>query len=359
MILTEPTINIAFTQQAKDSLERSKRGIVALILKDAATLATRNYTIYSESDIPSNLKDSNKEQIRLALMGNINTPSKVEVYVLEADAEDLDDALNYFLVNQFIYMAVPEATEKELESLTTWIKNQRDIEKRHSCKLIISTETDCDHEGIINFTTDITANDTEYLATQYCSRIAGLLAGTPITQSATYAKLDEATGCTTLSKAERNTAVGSGKLIAFWDGEKVKLNRAVNTLTTTTDVKGDAYKKIKIVEAMDMIKDDLTKLTEDNYFGKYENTYDNRCILLSAICDYFKALGSTIQSYTVDFDIEAIKTYIKNNISSLDVDTMKDAELLRVNTGTNVFLKGRISISDTIEDLQLQLVMEQ
>ena len=39
-----------------------------------------------------------------------------------------------------------------------------------------------DHEAIINYATEKTTVDsTEYTADQFCPRIAGLLAGTPIT----------------------------------------------------------------------------------------------------------------------------------------------------------------------------------
>lgn len=41
------------------------------------------------------------------------------------------------------------------------------------------------------------------------------------------------------------------------DGEKVKVCRAVNSFVTTTGTKGESFKKIKVVDTMDMIKDDI------------------------------------------------------------------------------------------------------
>lgn len=83
----------------------------------------------------------------------------------------------------------------------------------------------------------------------------GLLAGTDLTISATYAPLTDFEDTSRLNKEDRDTAVGAGKLIAIWDGEKVKLDRAVTSFVTTTGTKGDSFKKIKLVECMDMIKD--------------------------------------------------------------------------------------------------------
>ena len=55
----------------------------------------------------------------------------------------------------------------------------------------------------------------------------------------------------------------------MWDGEKVKVCRGVNSFQTTNGNQGDSFKKIKLVEAMDMIKDDITMTAQDNYIGKY------------------------------------------------------------------------------------------
>lgn len=61
---------------------------------------------------------------------------------------------------------------------------------------------------------------------------------------------------------------------------------------TTTGNKGDSFKKIKLVEDMDMIKTDIQSTIQDDYIGKYANSYDNKCLLITAINGYFKTLVS-------------------------------------------------------------------
>lgn len=86
--------------------------------------------------------------------------------------------------------------------------------------------------------------------------------------------------------AEMDEAINKGELILYHDGEKVKVARAVNSLVTTTKEKGGSFKKIKIVDAMHMIHDDIKKTAEDSYLGKYANSYDNKCLLITAIQAY-------------------------------------------------------------------------
>ena len=59
----------------------------------------------------------------------------------------------------------------------------------------------------------------------------------------------------------------NGKLILINDGTKIKIARGVNSLTTTSDSKGDDFKKIKIMEAVDMIRDDIRTTFEDEFVG--------------------------------------------------------------------------------------------
>jgi len=234
-----------------------------------------------------------------------------------------------------------------------------------------------DSEGIINFTTEksvkseaVTAEDgtktivdTVYTAEQYCARIAGLIAGTPMTIACTYAPLPELSDCTRLT--DNDTPVDNGEFIIFYDGEKVKAVRGVNSFVTTVDGKGDSFKKIKIVEAMDMINDDIVKTAQDSYLGKYANTYSNKCLLITAISSYFAQLkrDDIISSYTIGLDAEAIRAYLKgrglqatlDNGIIKDVDDCSDEEIITADTGASVLLTGNVKILDAIEDIKMPI----
>lgn len=329
-----------------------------MVVKDTVPSANP-VTVYTEKDIPTTLSQTNQEQIRLALKGNVNAPSKIVVYVLESAAENYADALDYFSLKKVRWLCFPTAsTDQATEEIVTWVKAQRG-EKNRVKAVLPSTEADT--EGVVNYaTTSASVGEKTYTAEQFCSRITGLLAGTPSSMAVTFSVLEDVTACDKLSRAEADEAVEDGKLILFDDGEKIKVARGVNSLTTLTG-KSAAWQKIKVVETIDTICDDLTLLIEDQYIGKYMNTYDNKCLVLGAAGDYLKELlkEGLINSYTIDFDEEAIKDYLVENggFAKEEVEAMNRNTLIQQNTGSNLFLAGTVSILDAIEDIAIELVI--
>lgn len=346
-----PNINIIFKTQAASFVKRSEKGVVAMILKDSKLNGSHEYTNVSE--IPTTLTKENQSYIARAFTGYVNPPRKVLVYVLAADGE-LADALAYFATVKFDYLVgAPDCSEEDAQTIATWIKSRRADEATPKAVL---PNIAADHEGIINFTTEgITAGETSYTAAQYCSRIAGLIAGTPRDISCTYAPLPELTDITRLSKDDMDTAIDAGKFILYHDGEKVKVARGVNSLVTTSADKGDAFKKIKIVETVDMIREDIQSLAEDSYFGKYANSYDNKCLLITAISGYLEQLELDgilrAGASKVKINVEAQEAYLK----SIGVDTskMSEQQIKEADTGAKVFLTASIGILDAIEDIDL------
>lgn len=349
-----PSIQISFTELAASAVKRGERGIIAMILKDKKVPSVNPVVCASNADVPTSLSADNKEQIKLALAGYVNTPTKVIAYVLPEDAADYTDALKYLKTVKFNYLVVPTAeTDAMTLEIVNYVKTERAAKKLIKAVLPNTVGND---EGIINFATEkVYVNDKEYTTEQYCARIAGIIAGTPLSISCTYAPVSELTDCTRLTKAEMDEAVDAGKLIVWFDGEKVKTARGVNSLTTLTSDKNTQFQKIKIVDAMDMISDDIRMTAEDNYIGKYANSYDNKCLLISAIGNYFDTLiaDSVIQSYDIAIDIEANRKYLKEK--GKDVDKMTEDEIKMAATGSFVYLTCKLSILDAIEDIILPI----
>lgn len=380
-----PSMDIQFIERAITAVKRGERGIVLLWVKDSLPAAAVNpATIILSSDIPSSLSDATVEQIKLAMIGYTNAPKKVLVYSMgiseDAETAAVDagykKAMEVSETVKFDYLAIPTVeTDGKTQEVASWVKSMRD-NKRKKIKAVLP-KIEADHEGIINFTTDRnvktetvtekngtkTAVDIVYTAEQYCARIAGLIAGTPLTFACTYAPLTELSDCTRLTDID--TLVDNGEFIVFYDGEKVKVVRGVNSFVTTVDGKGDSFKKIKIVEAMDMINDDIIKTAQDSYLGKYANSYSNKCLLISAISGYFAQLkrDGIISSYSVSLDAEAIRTYLKGkglkatleDGTIKEVDECSDEEIITADTGSFVFLTGNVKILDAIEDIKMPI----
>jgi len=350
-----PSINIVFSTQAASAIERSQKGIVALIIRDSA--ANGSYILTKTKQIPTELSTANKNYISRAFIGNEDPPKKVIVYVLPEDAEDLSEALTYLEGQKFDYLAgPPDITTAECTEIVNWIESMR--ADGFTPKAVLPN-TAADNEAIINFTTSgINDGTNTYTAAEYCSRIAGLIAGTPMAISCAYAVLPEVVDIDRLSNDEADEAVAKGQFILVYDGEKVKVGRGVNSLQTTTEDKGEPFKKIKIVEAVDMIKTDIKKTIEDNYIGKYTNSYDNKCLLISAIKGYFTGLendGILKAGSTVEIDIDAQEAYLQS--IGKDTSTMSEEEIKTAATGDKVFLKASVTILDAIEDVDINITI--
>ena len=353
-------MNIIFTAAARNSIRRSERGTVGMIVKDAKVPATNPAVIYKEKDISEELSDANKEQVKLALVGNDTAPAKIVLYVLSSDAENYEAALNYFAVKKVTWLCCRTVkTDAQTEAIVTWVKDQRD--ERNKVKAVLP-ETEADNEGIVNYaTTSVKIGEKEYTSESFCSRITGLLAGTSNKSSATYAVLDDVTECERKKKTELDAEIEAGKLVLYYDGEKVKIGRGVNSLQTVGRGKGNPWKKIRVVENMDMIHDDLVLLAEDNYIGKYPNTYANKCLLISAINSYFAEMerNGIIENYTIDLDIDTIKNYIIENkgVTRDEAEAMSDAEIKKQYTDEKVFLAASATLVDVMEDITLDITV--
>ena len=135
--------------------------------------------------------------------------------------------------------------------------------------------------------------------------------------------------------------------------------RGVNSLQTTTQDKGDAWKKIKMVEVMDMIQTDIRTTAQDAYIGKYANSYDNKCLLVTAIKGYLVGLAQSgilqAGSSSVGIDLAAQEAYLQS--VGTDTSKMSQQEIKEANTADKVFLEASIKILDAIEDISLNITI--
>lgn len=355
MTMGLPNVSVSFSEAAKTVQERNNTGIVGLILKD--TVPSTNPVVISGSDeIPTGLTEANTKQLNLAIIGADQSPAKVIAYVLGTDATDYAEALDYFDGTPVDYLAVPTvATDNKTDSIKEWITAER--ADNRTVKAVLPN-TAADNFGIVNVTTAAFKEGNEsYTAEQYCGRIAGILASLPLTESATFKPLPELTGCTKLTHANMDTAIDNGELIVFWDGEKVKIARGVNSFKTTTEEQGEQFKKIHIVAIMDAIQSDIRKIAGDTYIGRFPNTYANKCLLLAAVGNYLNSLAaqSVLTSATIDIDEAANKKYLISK--GIDVTAMSDTEIREAPTGDKVFLTATMKLYDVIEDIVLPITV--
>lgn len=353
-----PEINIEFKTKAVTAVKRSALGTVTLILKDdtAINALTEPTIIYKSIDEveSSHWTTQNKDYIDKVFMG---TPSKVIIEVLPSSDTDYNAATQRAANKKWNYLAIPGISIADATNIATWIKTQRDVNKKTFKAVLPNIEAD--HEGIINFTTEgIEVGTTIYSASDYTARIAGILAGLPFTRSSTYYVLPEVDVIT--ESIVPNADIDEGKLILINDGENIKIGRGVNSLTTTTVTKGEDYKKIKILEVMDMIRDDIRDTFEDQYIGKVPNTYDNQVLFFTSVNAYFKELsGDEILDTSFENKAEVNVEAQRLAWESIGTDTTDwdEQKVKNMSFKSKVFAAGKIKIVDAMEDMDFQIAI--
>ena len=340
-----PIIDINFKQLAKTVMVRSQRGIVALILKDTTKASL---TVFDEGDIPSNLTEANQNLIKDVLKGS---PNKIELYVL-GSSDEISEALTYFEGVEFNLMCMPQAEGSDVTAIKAFIKKMNDVVK-YKCDVILANE-EADSEAIINYTAkDIVVNGETIETSNHTARMAGLIEGTPLHQSITFATLADVDSIENLTKEEADRRIDAGELILVREMGKVRVARGVNSLTTLTDVKGNAFQKIKLRKTLNLIHNDLRRVIVEKYIGKVPNNYDNKCILITEIKNYLDELATEqlIEKVnTVGIDLMAQKKWLKDN-TNLDINNMSEQEIKEANTQSNVFIAISLKVVDAMEDI--------
>ena len=349
-----PTLNITFRQAAKKTAAKLTRGTVAVIVKDTAqALAGTVAEVSTVADIPAALSADNKKYIERALIGGDQKPKRAYVAVMGSDGTYAATLAALEKYNWDWLAADPECGASDAATIATWIAAQRGKGAVYKAVLPNKAANDA---AIVNFAaSDITAEGSTVTTAAFCSRIAGLIAGTGIAQSITYYVLPDVTDCERLTADEMSAAVAAGKLILMHDGEKVKIVSGVTSLVPSGG-KSDPLQKIKTVEVIDAIRRDITLLVQDGYIGKLPNTYDNKCVLITAIRDYLRTLEAEdvlAEGSTVEIDVAAQRDWLKS--AGVDVSDMDDDAVKTANTGTHVFLAANISIYDVIETINIEI----
>lgn len=347
-----PIIDITFNTKATTAVARSENGIVALILADD-TKENTSYMYSKEDDIVSSHWSSKSlKYLNLAFLGS---PKKVIVERVSATETDYTDALTRLTGKKWNYLAIPQIEDKDVTTIADWIKKKRSANYTYKAVL---PNCRANHEGIINFTTDdIVTGNTTYTTAEFSTRIAGLLAGLSLDKSSTYYVLGEVESVT--ESLTPDSDIDNGQFILVNDGEKIKVGRGVNSLTTLSDGKTEEMKKIKIVDGIDLMRDDIRETFEETYIGK-ANSYDNKLLFISAVNQYFEQLAKEgvldgNGTNTAEIDIDAQRSYLA---TLYDVSDYTDEAIKTAKTGSRMFIRANVTYMDAMEDLYFAVTME-
>lgn len=356
MSLGLPAFSMIFRGKAVSAIERSARGIVAIILRDG-TEGGKELNIYKKVDEVDfeNWSEQNYNYLKLVFAG---APSTIIALRIAENAEDYSAVLRKLKDLKWNYLTIPGLASADVTTISTWIKQYRDDERK-TFKAVLA-HCAGDHEGIINLTTEnisSTITGKKHSAAEYCARIAGVLAGLSLARSSTYYVLNDISEAETPDDPDER--INDGELVIVFDGKKFKIGRGVNSLTSFTTEKTEDVRFIKIVEGMDLYMDDIRETYEESYVGKIINDYDGKQMFVAAIGAYHKGLLGNVLDKSFDnvvaIDIEAQRTYLESR--GANTSEMDDIAVAKANTGTNVFIASNVKFVNAMEDLKMNVNM--
>ena len=348
-----PNINIKFSQVASTAIQRSGKGVVGLILKDAtAETNAVEYTLASQAST-DDWTSANLRYIEEAFAGGC---TKVVAFRVDTAVTEITDLLKSKKLN---WIASPETSLQA--GIVTHVKDANATTPGRKVKAVVFSQT-ADDKHIVNFTnTKVKRKNAgaEEDGVTYCPRLAGVLAGLPFTRSATYYVLSDIDYVT--ESANPDTDIDAGKFIIINDYGEPKIARAVNSLTTLGTGENETLKSITTVEAMDLILEDITTTFKSTYIGKYKNKLSNQMLFVSALNQYFKALAND-DILDPEFDNHAEIDVEAQRTAWIDAGKAEAADwdeiTVKKNTyRTKIFLVGSVKILDAIEDLTFEIAL--
>lgn len=356
MALGMPSIEITFKQLAATAIRRSSRGVLALVIRDEAESVK---TYITSLEIEEGFYTSeNTEFITQAFLG---APAKVIVVALTADTASniLKKTLDALSFN---WVTFASAAEADQEMIVAYVKNRNSTKAGKKVKGFVYNVTVTNDMHIVNFTTPkatLKKGNTEVDGWRLLPRLAGVLAGLPMTRSATYYTMDDIISVT--EPEDLDAAVDNGNFFLFNDEGEIRIARAVNSMKDLGVNQTEDMKSIAIVEAMNLIEEDIYTTFKKDYLGKYKNDYDNQCLFIAAVNGYFK-----------DLTKEQILDKKYKNIAGVDVEAQRDAWLANgteeakewdeekvknMSFKRKVFLTGDIKVLDAMEDMKFPITM--
>ncbi|ACV64908.1 hypothetical protein Dtox_4241 [Desulfofarcimen acetoxidans DSM 771] len=234
------------------------------------------------------------------------------------------DALTAFEARQFNAFVLDGTTDASLQtSVKAWVERLRGEGKKTVCCMGGKAADDADiatantrsagfnYEGVLNVGTSANLDGTNLSSAQVACWVAGKACGQQMMESLTYADSPFDDVIPRLTNNQIISAIQSGTIVLVHDGEKVKIEKGINTLTSLRTGQNNQWKKVKAIRIMDAIDTDLQKAGRNDYIGKVINDEDGKVAVIVAIKKYFETLnkGRLIKN---DFDV-----YVDPDLQSL------------------------------------------
>ncbi len=357
-----PDINIIFTQKAVTAVQRSERGVLCVIMKDTQQDGGIKKFVYKRgSDVnKTDYTEANYTALMRAFDVAVN-----KVYVLRCnELAEMSDIAKELDKIKFNYVCT---NAKELQDKIVTDVVQRNADNQgHKCCCVVANPTQGDSKYVIKVkgTGGTLKAGGTVKAEDYVIRVASTLCNLPMNRSLTYYVFEDLASWDDshlTAEAPIGDWISKGWLTLINDDDEVKCGRAVNSLVTFTSTDTEDMSHIIIVEAMNMIIEDIYTTFKDYYVGKYKNTLSNQRLFITSVNSYFRQLmreevldDSYDNHCYIDVDSQRLAW---TSIGKTEAEDWSDAKVEQMTFRTYVYLAGNAKISDAMEDLRFEIAL--
>ena len=357
-----PNIDIIFTQKAVTAVQRSERGVLCVILKDTKQETGIKKFVYRRL---ADIDEKDYDTVNLTVLKRAFDVAVNKVYVLRCNAETvLADIVKELDKIKFNYVCTNvKALQQELANQVVQYNKDN---QGHKCVAVVSEATQADSKYVINLkgTGGTLKDGTTVKAEDYLVRIASTLCNLPMNRSLTYYVFEDLASWDD-SYLDTEHPIGDwiskGWLTLINDDDEVKCGRAINSLTTFTSTDTEDMSYIIIVEAMNLIIEDIYTTFKDYYVGKYKNTLSNQRLFITSVNAYFRQLmreevldDSYNNRAYVDIESQRLAWL---GIGKTEAEDWDENKVQQMTFRTNVFLGGEAKISNAMEDLRFTIAL--
>jgi hypothetical protein len=325
-----PGLYVRFMQRAIAAISTGARSKVATIKNTYSGTATANkvYRVKSVTEADVLFGAANTGDISLMFQGGASEVVVVTATAGATTTADFNAALQILETYEFHVFVCPVIAVLE-GAVYTWLSTNRTngknfivvfangaVETTEAIGTKYNTLKDEYSIFVANGVTDAEGNNVT--AEKYAAYIGGLVAGTPLDGSLTYAEVPFSGVITRFRATEIQTLLSYGVLVTVMDGDQPMIQQGLCL--------GEApFNKIRTVRAKQSMIDDIDKAVNDNYIGKITNDQEGQIAVINAIKVYLQTLSDANvidENYTVALDkltaAGASELYINISVKFLD-----------------------------------------
>lgn len=351
MAVTMPRIEITFEQKAVSLLSRSERGVAVLIVRDDTS---KTFTHKQYADLSA---------------------AQAHVFRADSDGALADTLAEIGRTVKTGWLAIAGQSAEDGLALAAWVKTQVGTRKKSYKAAVYNVTTAPDDMHVVNFVNEkVTFADSrgEQGGVQYLPSLIGIFAVCNVTRGCTNYLCSNLRAVQEV--ADNDAALGAGKFILFNDEDgAVRIGQGINSMTTTDGkTRTEDMQFIETVEAMDMMRDDITSTFRSTYLGNYRNSRDNQMAFIGALnASYFAQLESE-NILDPDYKSEDDENGEHGNKAFIDVDAQRaawvasgkseaadwDEDTVKANPfKRTVYLGARVKILGSMTDLIMPITM--